>query len=513
MKAIKVIAAVMSIVLLAGAAGCDSAGDSKAKKQMEETLDSYMQRVFDDRPAGRYVDTKEEATFNVTEEQNEICCAVQEIASYEVLRSEITEKDREGKILIEFKYADAEKISDGRYDYELYDIVDEIKKVPEKKKLKEEFEFKMVCDDGEWLVSKKSDAKFKDFLHSIVDDIELREEIIDPGVYAYNGKVGISMPTDLLKRWDDDGHDLQLALENMGYEVELRYADNSVATQKSQIGNLIASGCGVLVIAAIDSVSLADELALAAENGVTVIAYDRLIKDTQYVDYYMTFDQYAVGAIQATYAINALGIEGSSDTFRFEFTAGDPSDEYARLFYAGAYDVLEPYIDQGRIVVVSGQTDFMDVATAAWSTDKAQARAENILAAYYDKGDVIDAWICSNDSTALGVINALDGFYTGDKYPVITGQDCDIVNVKHILNGKQAMSVFKDTRNLVERTADIVDQILYGSISNFVPDDTTTYNNGKKTVPAFFCEPVFVNADNYHEILIDSGYYRESDFG
>ena len=166
-----------------------------------------------------------------------------------------------------------------------------------------------------------------------------------------------------------------------------------------------------------------------------------------------------------------------------------------------------PYIDSGKLVCISGQTDFYSVATPNWSAANAQLRAENIISAYYRDGQTIDAWLCSNDSTAQGVVNALDKLYSGS-WPVITGQDCDIVSVKNMLAGKQAMSVFKDTRTLAARTVTIVEQILEGK----TVETNNTYYNNKKDVPSYLCDPVFADVNNYKIILIDSGYYRETDF-
>ena len=325
-------------------------------------------------------------------------------------------------------------------------------------------------------------------------------------------QVGISMPTKDLQRWYQDGTSLKDQLESYGYTVDLQYASNTVNAQIAQIEDMINSGCDILVIAAIEASSLTAVLEKAAENGIPVIAYDRLILSTENVDYYVSFDNYVVGALQATYIVNALDLDNSRGPFNIEFTAGDPSDANAQFFYNGAYDVLRPYISSGQLNVVSGQTAFEDVATSAWKTDVAKARAENIISAYYNtypNGINIDAWLCSNDSTAWGVTQALESAHYKGTYPIITGQDCDLVNVKNILAGKQAMSVFKDTRILVDQTAKMVKQIADGKTVDV--NDTSTYYNGVKTVPSYLCEAVFVDKNNYKDILIDSGYYQESD--
>ena len=220
-------------------------------------------------------------------------------------------------------------------------------------------------------------------------------------------KVCVSMPTKDLQRWNQDGANMQAQLEAAGFEVDLQFASNDVATQQAQLENMINSGCDVLVISAIEGSSLGTQLAMAAENDVKVIAYDRLLMDSPNVDWYATFDNYGVGTIQGTYVKETLDLDNAEGPFNIEFTAGDPGDNNAGLFFAGAVDVLQPYIDAGKLVVKSGQTDFSEVATPAWATETAQNRAENILSSFYADGSNVDVWLCTNDSTALGVTNAL----------------------------------------------------------------------------------------------------------
>ena len=321
-------------------------------------------------------------------------------------------------------------------------------------------------------------------------------------------KVGVSMPTKDLQRWNQDGDYMKQELEKAGYEVDLQYAANDVATQLSQVENMINSGCKVLVIAAIEGSSLGEALDMAEAKNIPVIAYDRLLMESDTVDYYATFDNYMVGTIQGTFIKEQLDLDTAAGPFNLEITGGDPGDNNALFFYQGAMDVLNPYIDEGKLVVVSGQTEFSDIATASWKTENAQSRAETILSSFYADGTNVDAWLCSNDSTALGVANALAANYTG-AYPIITGQDCDIANVKNMLDGKQSMSVFKDTRTLAAQVVKMVGQILNGQTVDV--NDTETYDNGKKVVPSYLCEPVFADADNYEKILIDSGYYTAAD--
>ena len=323
-------------------------------------------------------------------------------------------------------------------------------------------------------------------------------------------KVGVSMPTKDLQRWNQDGANMEKELKAAGYEVDLQFAANDVQQQLSQVENMISNGCDVLVIAAIEGSSLGEALDMAKKANIPVIAYDRLIMNSDAVSYYATFDNYKVGTVQGQYVVDTLDLDNAQGPFNIEFTAGDPGDNNAGFFFNGAMDVVKPYIESGKLNVVSGQKTFDEVATPTWGTDVAQSRAENILSSYYAKGTNIDAWMCSNDSTALGVENALAANYSGS-YPIITGQDCDILNVRNMIAGKQAMSVFKDTRILCSQTVKMVGQILRGDRVDV--NDEVTYNNGAKAVPSFLCEPVFVDADNYKYMLIDSGYYTEEQLG
>ena len=331
---------------------------------------------------------------------------------------------------------------------------------------------------------------------------------------AKKAKVGISMPTKDLQRWNQDGANMKADFEKAGYQVDLQYAANDINTQISQLENMITGKCKVLVIAAIDGSSLSNVLATAKKKKIQVIAYDRLIMDTDAVSYYATFDNYKVGTLQGDYLVDKLGLKtrAASDPVYMEFFTGDPGDNNINFFFGGAMDVLKPYLDSGVIVCLSGQTAKAQAATLEWSTARAQDRMENLITSnkYSPKGQKLDAVYCSNDSTAQGVTQALiSAGYTADNFPIITGQDCDITSVKNMLKGTQSMSVFKDTRTLAAQVVKMVEAILSGKAAPV--NDTETYNNNVKVVPSFLCEPVFGDANNYKALLIDSGYYKESE--
>lgn len=334
-----------------------------------------------------------------------------------------------------------------------------------------------------------------------------KEAPATPEAPAAGGKIGVAMPTKDLQRWNQDGSNMKAQLEAAGYTVDLQYANNDISTQVSQVENMITNGCTALVIASIDGGSLGTVLAKAKESNIPVIAYDRLIMDSDAVSYYATFDNYMVGTIQGNYIVDALDLKNAAGPFNIELFTGSPDDNNARFFFGGAMDVLNPYIESGKLVVVSGQKKFEEVATLNWSTEEAQKRMENLITANYANGTKLDVVLSSNDSCAIGISNALQSSYQGDTFPILTGQDCDITATKNILAGKQSMSIFKDTRTLAAKVVEMVDAIMTNAE---VPvNDTKTYDNGKGIVPTFLCEPVFADKSNYKELLIDSGYYTE----
>ncbi|HOB90944.1 MAG: multiple monosaccharide ABC transporter substrate-binding protein [Bacillota bacterium] len=323
-------------------------------------------------------------------------------------------------------------------------------------------------------------------------------------------RIGVAMPTQSLQRWNQDGANMKMMLEAAGYVVDLQYANNDVALQVAQIENMILNGADILVISAIDGSSLGTVLAIAKEEGIPVIAYDRLIMETDAVSYYATFDNYKVGQLQGEYLVQALGLETLEGSVNMEIVAGSPDDNNARYFYQGAIDVLMPYIESGKVRVPSGQIAFEAVATLAWSSERAQARMDNLIASNYSDGTPLHAVLCSNDSTALGVTNSLVGAGF-EKMPYITGQDCDIANTKNIIAGLQSMSIFKDTRTLAARVVQMIESIVKGEEPEV--NDTTTYFNGVFVVPTYLCTPVFADINNYKELLIDSGYYTPEQLG
>ena len=323
------------------------------------------------------------------------------------------------------------------------------------------------------------------------------------------GMVGISMPTKSSARWIADGNNMVKVFRDKGYKTDLQYAEDDIPNQLAQIENMVTKGAKVLVIASIDGSTLTNVLQKAADSGIKVIAYDRLIRNTKHVDYYATFDNFQVGVLQAQYIESALDLKAGKGPFNIELFGGSADDNNAFFFYDGAMSVLKPYIDSGKLVVRSKQMGMDKVSTLRWDGAVAQARMDNLLSAFYTK-DRVDAVLSPYDGLSIGILSSLKGLGYGTPklpMPVVTGQDAEVPSIKSIIRGEQRSTVFKDTRELAKVTAEMVDAVL----SNKVPtiNDTKTYNNGVKVVPSYLLKPVSVDASNWKTVLVGSGYYTE----
>ncbi|GAA2388447.1 sugar ABC transporter substrate-binding protein [Streptomyces glaucosporus] len=321
------------------------------------------------------------------------------------------------------------------------------------------------------------------------------------------GTIGIAMPTKSSERWIADGENMVKAFEAKGYKTDLQYGDDKVENQVAQLENMISKGHEALVVAAIDGSSLTDVLRRAEEAGIPVIAYDRLIRGTDDVDYYATFDNFKVGELQGRYIVDALKPEENEGRkFNLELFAGSPDDNNTGFFFRGAMSVLKPYIDDGRFVVRSGQTKMNQVTTLRWDGGTAQKRMDDLLSRHYGR-ERVDAVLSPYDGISIGVISALKsaGYGTGSKpYPVVTGQDAELASVKSIIAGQQTQTVFKDTRELARRAVEMTDAVLNDREPEV--NDTESYDNGAKTVPAYLLEPVSIDKSNT-DLLVDEGYY------
>ncbi len=327
-----------------------------------------------------------------------------------------------------------------------------------------------------------------------------------------SGYIGISMPTQSSERWIKDGNTMKEILEAKGYTVDLQYAEDDIPTQKSQIENMITKGANVLIIAAVDGSTLSATLDQAGKDGVKIISYDRLLVDTDAVSYYATFDNRGVGRLQAQSLVDGLKALKGEGPYNVELFAGSPDDTNSFYFYSGAMDILQPLIDAGTVVVVSGQTAQADIGTLRWDGAVAQARMDALLAANYTSGKQLDGVLSPYDGLSRGIISSLKsfGYEPGTaNWPVVTGQDAEAASIKLIISGEQYSTILKDTRDLAAVAANMVDAVLNGTEPEI--NDTTTYNNNVKIVPSYLLIPYTVTVDNYQELVMDSGYLTADD--
>jgi len=330
--------------------------------------------------------------------------------------------------------------------------------------------------------------------------------------------IGVDMPTKSSERWIADGNNVKAALEKLGYKVSLQYAENSIPTQANQIDTQISQGAKVLIVAAVDGTALTSQLDEAGSQGIKVIAYDRLLRNSDSVDYYASFDNEKVGEMQANSLLTGLGLLKEDGTpgdakgpFNIELFAGSPDDNNATFFFNGSMKVLQPYIDKKTLVVKSGETDFKNVAIQQWDPATAQKRMEDLITKSYGSAKV-DGVLSPYDGLSIGILSAAKsaGYGTPSQpYPVVTGQDSEVASVKSIIAGEQYSSIFKDTRKLADVAVTMTDEVLKGKTPEV--NNTTDYNNGKKNVPSELLEPVAVTKDNYQSVLVDSGYYTADD--
>ncbi|WP_458243564.1 multiple monosaccharide ABC transporter substrate-binding protein [Streptomyces sp. MAI_2237] len=326
------------------------------------------------------------------------------------------------------------------------------------------------------------------------------------------GTIGIAMPTKSSERWISDGKNVVKDLEAKGYKTKLVYGEDNPDTQVSQIENLITQGVKGLIVAAIDNKSLNNVLQEAADAHIPVIAYDRLILGTKNVDYYASFDNEKVGVLQGTYIVQKLGLDkGKKGPFNIELFAGSNDDNNTKYFFNGAMSVLQPYIDKKELVVKSKQTALNQVTTLRWDGATAQKRMEDILTSTYSNAKV-DAVLSPYDGISIGVLAALKSDGYGSKsqpLPVITGQDAELASVKSIIAGQQTQTVYKDLRKLAKVAAAMIDDALNKKTPQV--NDTKTYNNGTKVVPAYLLQPVSVDKSNYEDVLVKGGYYTDAE--
>jgi putative multiple sugar transport system substrate-binding protein len=330
--------------------------------------------------------------------------------------------------------------------------------------------------------------------------------------------IGVSMPTQTSERWIADGNSVKEQLEDEGYTVELQYAGDDIPTQSQQVDQMITQGVDALIIAAIDGTALSSQLQAAADAGIPVISYDRLIRDSENVDFYVSFDNFAVGVAQANALLTGLGVKNddapdgtATGPFNVELFAGSLDDNNAHFFFDGAMSILQPLIDDGTLVVKSGQTDIEQVATLRWQQETAQKRMEDLLTGSYNDGTKVNGVLSPYDGLSRGIITALQNAGYGPTtdaatpMPIVTGQDAEIASVKLIADGVQSSTIFKDTRLLAEQAVVAAKAFLEGDEPE--ANDTETYDNGVKVVPSYLLPVETVFKDDIQSKLIDTEYW------
>lgn len=332
--------------------------------------------------------------------------------------------------------------------------------------------------------------------------------------------IGIVLPTKEEPRWVQDEERFKAALEGTDYSVEILFSQGNSAKEKENVEALITKGIKVLIIAPHDGAAAGAAVEAAKEAGVTVISYDRLVSETDAVDYYVTFDSKSVGAAQAQYIVDKAGdnlVDGAG--LPLFLYAGAATDNNAFLFFEGALEVLRPYIASGAFEVqnYSGDVDLtkslsreqlgkvIEVITTNWNFNDAMNLAQSNLTGYTGGSDVFI--LAPNDGTARSIADVFAGNSNIASY-LITGQDAEKASIQYIIDGKQDMTVFKDVRKLVTNTIQMAKDIIEGKTIN----TNGTYNNGSIDVKAVQVDVDVVDKDTVKSILIDSGYYKADEF-
>lgn len=313
--------------------------------------------------------------------------------------------------------------------------------------------------------------------------------------------IGVALPDKTSENWTIAGQIFTDDLTSAGYKPDVQYAGSTspVPDQQAQISAMIQAGAKVIVIGANDAKQLGSQVADAEAQGIKIISYDRLISDTENVDYYVAFNNFKVGQDQGQALLDGLAAKfPDQKSYNIELIAGAATDPNATVFFDGAMDVLQPKIDDGTLKVVSGQTTFKQVQTDGWDPKNAQTRMDTVLQGNYQGDTEINGVLSPNDTLARA---ALQSVKDAGKGPiVITGQDSEAASIPLIMSGEQYMTIYKDTRKLVEQTVTMIQSLAAGDEA----ETNDTENNGSKDVPTYYLDPVVVTADNAAEVYKDN---------
>lgn len=318
--------------------------------------------------------------------------------------------------------------------------------------------------------------------------------------FAADATIGVALPWLGTQNWKEADEMFRAQLEAAGFKAIVQHADNKVPQQQQQIESMIQNGAKVIVVGPVDGSQLGAVLEEAKAAGISIIGYDRLIENTTGIDGVVQFGSIKTGELQGQALLDGLAAQKGKGPYNIELFGGGPADPNAPNFFKGAMKVLQPKIDDGTLVVVSGQTDFNQCATMDWDNSKAQARMDSLLSGFYSNKE-IDGVLSPNDGIARAIITASE--QAGQKIPVVSGLDAENESVEWIWSGKQYSTVAKPTDVLVGKTIEIIKSLQAGK---GMPAPDTTVENGKKDVGVYELAPIVVTKENAKEVFAnDSG--------
>lgn len=304
--------------------------------------------------------------------------------------------------------------------------------------------------------------------------------------------IGVALPQKTSENWVLAEGLFNTGLKDAGFKPEVQFANGGVTEQQNQISSMITNGAKVIIVGAIDGSQLSTQVKQAKDAGATIIAYDRILKNTSDVDYYVAYDNYKVGELQGQALLDGMKAKKPAGPYNIEVFAGSNDDANSKPFFDGAMSVLKPKIDDGTVKILSGQNTQNQAATAGWKAENAQKRMDTLLSGSYSTA-ALDGVLSPNDTLARAIINSVK--QAGKPVPVVTGQDSEVESVKSIMAGEQYSTINKDTGNLVTAAIDMVKDLQAGK----TPATTTNANNGTKDVPTKYLEPVIVTKANAAE--------------
>lgn len=316
--------------------------------------------------------------------------------------------------------------------------------------------------------------------------------------FPQDSSIGVALPQKTSENWVLAEKLFNDGLSEAGFKPDVQFANGGVSEQQNQISAMVTKGAKVIIVGAIDGAQLGTQLRQAKDAGATIIAYDRLLLNTENVDYYVAYDNFKVGELQGQALLDGMKAEKPEGPYNIELFAGSPDDANAKVFFDGAMSVLQPKIDDGTLKVLSGQTSFEQAVTQGWKAENAQRRMDTLLAGTYGSA-TLDGVLSPNDTLARAVLTSVKA--AGKPLPVITGQDSEVESVKSIMAGEQYSTINKDTRKLVEHAITMVKDLQAGKTPEV--NDDKSYDNGTKVVPAYLLEPVIVTAENVKTAYTD----------